>query len=61
MQDGFIKLTKMDSSDAKHHTIPTSLIAGIEDGTVHLSANAEMAVMMEYTSSNMRHDGGRSL
>ena len=48
---GLIKLAKIDSSDDKHHTIKVSLIAEIEDGTVRLSANADVAVMMEHTEN----------
>ena len=47
VQDGRIKLTKQDSNDQKHHYIPAGLIAEIEDGTVRLSANADVAVTME--------------
>jgi hypothetical protein len=45
-----IKLTKSDSAQAedgegaKHHYIPLGLVAGIEGGTVRLSANADVAV-----------------
>lgn len=46
---GLIRLAKIDSGDDKQHTIKTSLIAEIEDGTVRLSANADVAVMMEHT------------
>ena len=49
VHNGLIKLTKHDSSDGKRHTIKTSLIAEIEDGTVRLSANADVAVMMEHS------------
>lgn len=42
-----IKLTKADSSDERHHFISTALIAEIEDGTVRLSANADVAIMFE--------------
>ncbi len=42
-----IKLTKQDSSDQRHHYISTGLIAEIEDGTVRLSANADVAVTFE--------------
>ena len=42
-----IKLTKQDSSDEKHHYISTGLVAEIEDGTVRLSANADVAITME--------------
>ena len=42
-----IKLTKQDSGDQNHHYISTGLIAEIEDGTVRLSANADVAVTLE--------------
>lgn len=42
-----IKLTKQDSGDQRHHYISTGLIAEVEDGTVRLSANADVAVTME--------------
>jgi hypothetical protein len=43
-----IKLTKADSPQfeghgGKHHYIPLGLVAEIEDGTVRLSANADVA------------------
>ena len=43
-----IKLTKSDSPQfegqgGKHHYIPLGLVAAIEDGTVRLSANADVA------------------
>jgi hypothetical protein len=44
-----IKLTKTDSGQtedgqgAKHHYIPLGLVADVEDGTVRLSANADVA------------------
>ncbi len=47
LQGDRIKLTRNDSSDGKHHTIPTSLIAEVEDGTVRLSANADVAITFE--------------
>jgi len=49
VQDGRIKLTKMDSNDGKHHYIDGGLLAEVEDGTVRLSANADVAVTMETT------------
>jgi len=46
-----IKLTKADSGEGSHHDhhhfIPASLIAGIDDGKVRLSANADVAVTFE--------------
>ncbi len=47
VQGDRIKLTKNDSSDQKHHYISTGLIAEIEDGTVRLSANADVAITFE--------------
>ena len=47
VQGDRIKLTRNDSSDQKHHYIPTGLIAEIEDGTVRLSANADVAITLE--------------
>ena len=49
IQGGRIKLTKQDSGDQRHHYIPTALVAGIEHGTVCLSANADVAVTFEKT------------
>ncbi len=42
-----IKLTKNDSQDSKHHYISTGLIAEVEDGTIRLSANADVAITLE--------------
>ncbi len=42
-----IKLTKKDSGDQRHHYISIGLIAEVEDGTVRLSANADVAVFFE--------------
>jgi hypothetical protein len=42
----YIKLTKSDSSDGKHHWIPVSWVERIEDGAVYLNKDAE-----EVTSS----------
>ena len=47
LQGDRIKLTKKDSSDQRHHYISTGLVAEIEDGTVRLSANADVAVTFE--------------
>ena len=47
LQGDRIKLTKKDSGDGKHHYISTGLVADIEDGTVRLSANADVAVTFE--------------
>ncbi len=42
-----IKLTKKDSANDHHHYIDAALIAEVEDGTVRLSANADVAVTFE--------------
>lgn len=42
-----IRLTKADSSDERHHYIPGGLVAEVEDGTVRLSANADVAITFE--------------
>ena len=46
-----IKLTKKDSGqgshEGHHHYISGGLVAGIENGTVRLSANADVAVTFE--------------
>ena len=42
-----IKLTKKDSGDQHHHYISLGLVAEVEDGTVRLSANADVAVTLE--------------
>ena len=47
IQGDRIKLTKKDSSDQRHHYISAGLVADIEDGTVRLSANADVAVTFE--------------
>jgi len=44
---GRLKLTKTDSPDGKHHFVSAGLIAGVENGTVRLSANAEAAELLE--------------
>ncbi|NPD65587.1 DUF2171 domain-containing protein [Lichenicola cladoniae] len=49
LQGDRIKLTKKDSSDEKHHYIATSLVAEVEDGTVRLSANSDVALTFEET------------
>lgn len=51
VEGGRIKLTKKDSGqgshEGHHHYIPGGLVAGVEDGTVRLSANADVAVTFE--------------
>jgi len=47
VQGDRIKLTKRDSGDGRHHYISTGLVAEIENGTVRLSANADVAVTFE--------------
>ena len=46
-----IKLTKKDSGEGSHeghhHYISSGLVAGVENGTVRLSANADVAVTFE--------------
>lgn len=42
-----LKLTKKDSGDQHHHYIDGGLIADIENGTVRLSANADVAITLE--------------
>jgi hypothetical protein len=46
-----IKLTKRDSGEGSHeghhHFISGGLVAAVEDGTVRLSANADVAVTFE--------------
>ena len=46
-----IKLTKKDSGQGSHkghhHYVARSLVAGIEGGTVRLSANADVAITFE--------------
>ncbi len=58
-----LKLTRKDSVDGRHHFIDGGLIAGIEDGRVRLSANADVAVTLEDTdpeaaAENQRLDEG---
>ncbi len=43
-----IKLTKNDSPDGKHHLIPTSLVASVDD-VVHLSRPCEEVEAMWQT------------
>ena len=54
-----IKLTKQDSGEghhrAHHHFIPLGLVADVENGTVRLSANADVAVTLE------EEEGGSSI
>jgi hypothetical protein len=42
-----LKLAKSDSIDGHHHYIDAGLIAGIENGVVRLSANADVAITLE--------------
>jgi hypothetical protein len=46
-----IKLTKSDSGqgshEGHHHYISGGLVASVEDGTVRLSANADVAITFE--------------
>ena len=50
--DGRLKLTRIDSSDGHHHFIDGGLVADIEDGTVRLSANADVAVQLLAEDAN---------
>ncbi|CAN5358941.1 DUF2171 domain-containing protein [soil metagenome] len=51
VQGDRIKLTKKDSGqgshEGHHHYISGGLVAEVEDGTVRLSANADVAVTFE--------------
>ncbi len=51
VEGGRIKLTKKDSGqgshESHHHFISGGLVASVEDGTVRLSANADVAVTFE--------------
>jgi hypothetical protein len=47
VDDDRITLTKSDSVDHRHHVISVGLVAEVEDGTVRLSANADVALMLE--------------
>lgn len=40
-------MTKKDSSDDHHHYIDGGPIADVENGTVRLSANADVAITLE--------------
>ena len=44
-----IKLTKADSASAHHHYISLGLVAEVEQGTVRLSCNADVAITFEET------------
>lgn len=50
-----IKLTKADSGGGAHkghhHFIPMSMVADVENGTVRLSANGDVAVNFEQEDS----------
>ncbi len=51
VENGRIKLTKPDGGEGTHkghhHFISLGLVADIEDGTVRLSANGDVAVTLE--------------
>ncbi len=55
VQDGKIKLTKVDSGEGSHkghhHFIDLSLVAEVEGQKVRLSANAATAITMEQEAS----------
>jgi hypothetical protein len=57
--DGRLKLTKLDSIDGHHHFIDGGLIAGIESGTVRLSANADVAILLEDDEATVSSDNDR--
>jgi hypothetical protein len=52
-----IKLTKADSGEGSHeghhHYIPMGLVAGIEEDSIRLSANGDVAVTMEEEDEGM--------
>ena len=47
VQGDRIKLTRQDTPDGRHRYISMGLVAEVEDGTVRLSANADVAVTLE--------------
>ena len=51
VEGGRIKLTKKDSGqgshEGHHHYISGGLVASVEEGTVRLSANADVAITFE--------------
>ena len=51
VEGGRIKLTKKDAGqgthEGHHHYISGGLVASVEDGTVRLSANADVAITFE--------------
>ena len=51
IEGGRIRLTRPDSGEGAHaghhHYVPLSLVAGIEGDEVRLSANADVAVLLE--------------
>jgi hypothetical protein len=53
-----IKLTKADSGEGQHkghhHYISGGLVAAVENGTVRLSANADVAVTFEEEETGAR-------
>jgi len=51
-----LKLTRKDSSDEHHHYIDGGLIAGIEDGRIRLSANADVAILLEDRDADAEKD-----
>ncbi|MDB5439214.1 MAG: hypothetical protein JWM33_1641 [Caulobacteraceae bacterium] len=54
VQEGRIKLSRRDSVDDRHHYVSAGLIAGIENGKVRLSANADVAITLEDESDAAR-------
>jgi hypothetical protein len=53
-----IKLTKADSGEGRHkghhHYISGGLVAAVENGTVRLSANADVAITFEEEETGSR-------
>ncbi len=54
-----LKLTRKDSADGRHHFIDGGLIAGVENGTVRLSANADVAITLEDVDPEEAADNAR--
>ncbi len=50
VQGDRIKLTKSAAGDHRHHYISIGLVADVEEGTVRLSANADVAITFEEDS-----------
>ena len=52
VMDGRLKLTRTGSSDGHHRFIDGGLVADVENGTVRLSANADVAVQLLAEDAN---------